>query len=65
MAKTRIRITTPFPTVDDVVKTFRIPPARVKKILALVDPFAEDRRRRNGTVRSQAQRSRRSQRTKS
>jgi hypothetical protein len=45
MAKTRIRITTPFPTVDDVVKTFRIPPGRVKKVLAMVDEIIERRER--------------------
>jgi hypothetical protein len=45
MAKTRIRITTPFPTVDDVVRTFRIPPGRVKKVLAMVDEIIERRER--------------------
>jgi hypothetical protein len=41
MAKTRIRLTTPYPTVDDVVKTFRIPPREVKKVLSLVDEIME------------------------
>jgi hypothetical protein len=45
MAKTRIRLTTPYPTVDDVVKTFRIPQREVKKILSLVDDFLEKRAR--------------------
>jgi hypothetical protein len=63
MAKTRIRITTPYPTVDDVVKTFRIPPSRVKKVLAMVDEIIE-RREREKASRSTKPHPRRKRRQK-
>jgi hypothetical protein len=63
VAKTRIRITTPYPTVDDVAKTFRIPPGRVKKIVSMVDEIIQKLEREKKaakTPRRKLQRPRRS-----
>jgi hypothetical protein len=62
VAKTRIRLTAPYPTVDDVVKTFRIPPSRVKKVLSMVDEILAklDREKASRVTKAKLRRSRRS-----
>lgn len=37
MRQARATISTPYPTVDSVVRMFRIPRTRVRKIVAMVD----------------------------
>jgi hypothetical protein len=64
MHKARVRITTPYPTVDTVVKTFRIPPTQARKVLALVDQIIAQRGVANGTTRSANPKARRRRRSK-
>ncbi len=63
MRKARVRLTAPYPTVDTVVKTFRIPAARAQKILAMVDQFVQELDKGGNSARSLTKKPRRKRRS--